>query len=120
MNKLRNMVKNVEYNPTNRKKYDLFSQEHRNLQVNQFKNDHCGLRISTVCDLVTSCLRLKKVVKVHCDNFEAPLFLTYEEWKYSSEFEAILNDTSKLTIIFQNEENFNGECGPVMRKLLHD
>ena len=120
MNKLRDMVKKIESNHTNQKNYYLVSQEHRHLPINSFKKYHRRTRISAAYNIVTSCLRLKKVVKVHCDSFEAPPFLTQEEWNSSGEFEAILNCTSKLTIIFQNEEKLNGEWGPVIRKLLHD
>ena len=60
-------------------------------------------------------------MKVCCDKFEfPPPLLTKEEWKPSGKFEAILNDTSKLTTICQNEEKLNGACGLVMRKVLHD
>ena len=59
-------------------------------------------------------------MKSHYDEFEAPPFLTQEEWKYSGKFESILNNTSKLTIICQNKEELNVACRPVVRKVLHN
>ena len=32
----------------------------------------------------------------------------------------MLRETSRLTTIFQNEDKFNGACGPEIRKVLHD
>ena len=64
-------------------------------------------------------LWLKKSVEVHCDEFVVRPFLTQEEWKSSGEFEAIINDASKMTKICQNEEKLNVACGPVIRKVLY-
>ena len=60
MNKLRNVVKHFESNPTKIKHYDLVSQEHRHLPINGFKRDLNSARISAALNLVKSCLRLKK------------------------------------------------------------
>ena len=40
--------------------------------------------------------------------------------KTSSEMEAVLCNTSRLTKICQNENKWNSSCGTVIRKLLHD
>ena len=48
------------------------------------------------------------------------VFLAKDDWRNVREFEGILRETSRLTIIFQNEEKVNRACGPVMRKSLHD
>ena len=78
MNELHDMVKHFEYNHTNRKNYDLVLQENRCLLINYFKNYHCGTRISAVRNLVRTCLRLKKAVKVYCDKCSVPPLLTEE------------------------------------------
>ena len=67
-----------------------------------------------------SCLRLKKAVEFCCDKFGVLPSLAQKEWNSSGEFESIINDTSKLIRIYQNEEKLNGACGPVMRKVLYD
>ena len=59
-------------------------------------------------------------MRVCCERFEAPSFLTQEEWKYSAEIEAFMHNASRLKTIFQNETKLNYACGPVMRKMLHD
>ena len=43
-----------------------------------------------------------------------PEFLTENDWRTVSGFEAILRDASRLTLFFQNDEKLNGACGPVM------
>ena len=47
-------------------------------------------------------------------------FSSEEERKTTREFEGALRETSRLTTTCQNEEKLNSECGPVMRKALHD
>ena len=59
MNKLRNVVKNFESNPTKIKHYDLVSQEHRHLPINTFKRNINCTRISAGYDLVKIFLRWK-------------------------------------------------------------
>ena len=65
-----------------------------------------------------SCLRLKKAIKLYCNKYEVPWFLTKDEWKSAGEIETVPHKTSKLTTIFQNEENFNGAHVSVMRKMI--
>ena len=64
MKKLRDMVKRFDSNPSNLKKYDLDSQQHLHLPINSFKKDHRGTRISAMCNLVISYLRLKKATEI--------------------------------------------------------
>ena len=49
-----------------------------------------------------------------------PQFVVENDWKTVSEVEAILRDTSLLTLVCQNEEKLNGACRPVMQNYLHD
>ena len=53
-------------------------------------------------------------------NLTCHMFLADDDWKAISEFEAIFSDTSRLTLVCQNEEKLNGACRPVMWKSLHD
>ena len=59
-------------------------------------------------------------MKVFCAQFYVSSFLMEEEWKAAAEIEAILCNTSRLTIICQNEEKLNSACGPAMRNTIHD
>ena len=88
--------------------------------INAFKTDFNGTRISDFCDQAKSCLRLKEEMKSHCNQFNAPYFLVEEQWKHTAEIEAVMNDTSRLTTNFQNEEKLNAACGTVVTKTTHD
>ena len=90
------------------------------LLTNEFKRDLNETRVIAVFNLFITCLRLKKEMRMHCERFDAPLFLNQDERKTSAEIEAFLNSASKLTAIFQNGKKINSCCRPVMRKMLHD
>ena len=49
-----------------------------------------------------------------------PEFLTKDYWRTVNEFEVILRDTSRLTLVCQNEDKLKWEHRPVMRKSIHD
>ena len=49
---LHGMVTHVESNPSNRKKYDLVLQDHRNLPTNAFKRYLNGARVSAAHKII--------------------------------------------------------------------
>ena len=87
------MVKRLESNPTN-------MQDHRYLPTNVFKRNFNGTRVSDIFNLIKPCLRLKEVMHMHYDLFDAPLFLTKDELKNSAQMEAVLNNTLRLNTFF--------------------
>ena len=67
---LRDMVKHFESNPTNRKNYDSVLQDHLYLPRNAFKRDLNGTRISSVYNLIRSCL----MFQCNCKMYRRPLY----------------------------------------------
>ena len=78
------------------------------------EKDNDGARIVVACKLLKSALRIKRGTAVYCREFNTPQFLTEDDWRTVSEFEAILRDTSRLTLVCQNEEKLNAAHGPVI------
>ena len=62
ISKLRNMVKKIEVNPTNRKNCAKVLQDHRCHPTTALKRHLNGTRISAVCNLVKSFLTLKGAI----------------------------------------------------------
>ena len=104
MAKLRNMVKYVESNPTNKKNYELVLKDHMNLLTNEFKRYLNVTIVIAAHNLVRYFLRLKEAICVHYERYDATLFLTQNEWNNSFEIEAVPHDTSRLTAFYQNEK----------------
>ena len=73
---LRGVVKHFESSPDDRKNHNYVLQEHRYLPRSALERDLSGARISTACNLIRSCLRLKQVVPARCERLYLPLFLT--------------------------------------------
>ena len=95
-------------------------QDYRCLPTNALKRHLNSTKVSSVYNLVKSCLRSKEVIKAHCARFDMKYFLMEEEWKSAAKIEDFLRNTSTLTRICQNEEKFNAAHVPVMRKTTHD
>ena len=58
-----------------------------------------------------SALRTKRGTVFYYQQFNMPKFLVENDWKTVGEFEAILRDASRLTLVCQKEEKSNGACG---------
>ena len=56
------------------KNNDFILLENRCLPTNAFERDLNDARISAVCNMVKSCLRLKEAMRFYCEIFEAPSF----------------------------------------------
>ena len=63
---------------------------------------------------------MKRGTIIYYHQFNMLQFLTEDGWKTVGEFEAILRDKSRVTLVCQNEEKLNGACEPVMQNYLHD
>ena len=95
-------------------------EKHRCLPAKQLEQDHNGARIVVAWNFLKSALIRKRGTIVYCWEFNMPQFLAENDWRTVGEFEAILRDTLRLNLVYQNEENLNGTHGPAMRKSLHD
>ena len=117
---LRDIVKHFESNLSNRKNYDLVSQDHGCLSTNAFERDLDRTRVSDVSSIFRSFLRLKELMRACCEQFDNPIFLMEDQCKASSDMGIILHDPSRLTNFCQNKNNLNACCEPVMRKIFNN
>lgn len=84
-----------------------------------FKTDFNGTRVSTVYNLIRSCLRIKETTRVCCELFDMPVFWTEDQWKTATRMETVLHSTSKLATDYKNENDLNACCRTSIRKIIH-
>ena len=77
-------------------------EKHRHLPTNQLEQDHNSTMIVDALKFLKSELITKRGIIVHCREFNTLQSLVDDYWKTISEFEAILRDTSRLTLVCQN------------------
>ena len=114
------MVKHFSSTIANRKNCNSALEKHLCLPGIQLEQDHDGTTIVVVCKSLKLVLRTKRGTIVCYHEFDMRQFLAKDDWKTVGGFEAILRDTQRLTLVFQNEEKLNGEHGPVAWNSLHD
>jgi len=87
----------------------------------KFQLDLNGTRIAAEFNLLHSCVRLHKALRLYAMHNPGALpAISDDDWRAASEFEAVLHATSLITKLAQHEKLYNAAYGPLIKILCYN